>query len=262
MKISPSGFLLRAFFSRFFGSLRYRLFRTAWLANYFLSGGFRPWVLNRSKSWKRPSLDISAPPFPDFVDVLYVNLAHRTDRKLEIETELQLVGLFNANRFEGIRDPNGALGCGLSHLSILKNQLSVMRPIMILEDDVKFLVSREQLNIVVWDFLRRDDLDVLCLAFNIYNKPFRVSQYLGITNDTTGTACYLVKPHALERLISDFSSAVSLLNRGIPARDAAIDVVWKKTQQRHLIFSVPLIRTAVQRPSFSDVEKRFTDYGV
>jgi GR25 family glycosyltransferase involved in LPS biosynthesis len=52
--------------------------------------------------------------------IFYINLEKRKDRREEIEKELNTFGLYY-ERFEAIETPGfGILGCGLSHLSVLK----------------------------------------------------------------------------------------------------------------------------------------------
>ena len=47
----------------------------------------------------------------------YINLEHRTDRKDQIEAELNKMGIV-AERFPAIYDSFGALGCSMSHLAV------------------------------------------------------------------------------------------------------------------------------------------------
>ena len=73
--------------------------------------------------------------------IIYINLDKRTDRKAEIEQELQHNNL-RFERFPAIQTPEGCIGCSLSHLQVVK--LAKERGynnILILEDDFMFLSS-------------------------------------------------------------------------------------------------------------------------
>ena len=51
--------------------------------------------------------------------IIYINLNKRTDRRIQIEAELNDYDL-KYERFEAIETPGfGILGCGLSHLQVL-----------------------------------------------------------------------------------------------------------------------------------------------
>ena len=55
----------------------------------------------------------------DIQHAFYINLESRPDRKKHIEQQLNLLGI-NADRFNAIKLPNGALGCSMSHLKCLE----------------------------------------------------------------------------------------------------------------------------------------------
>jgi ribosomal-protein-serine acetyltransferase len=76
--------------------------------------------------------------------IIYINLSKRTDRREEIENELNNFNLYY-ERFEAIPTPEcGIYGCGLSHLSVLKlAKERNYKNILILEDDFQFLVQWE-----------------------------------------------------------------------------------------------------------------------
>ena len=67
----------------------------------------------------------------DIKHAFYINLASRPDRKQHVEEQLQILGI-NAQRFNAIKLPNGALGCSMSHLKCLEiakqNNLKYVNP--------------------------------------------------------------------------------------------------------------------------------------
>jgi hypothetical protein len=72
-------------------------------------------------------------------DIYVINLKHRSDRREEILNELKDTTTFNIKFFDAVKHQKGWIGCGLSHLSLVKyaqdNNLSY---IIVVEDDVKF----------------------------------------------------------------------------------------------------------------------------
>ena len=111
-----------------------------------------------------------------FIDkIIYINLDHRTDRKKEIENELEKFNLKNYERFPAIKHINGAIGCSKSHLEIIKNaKQQGYKNILVLEDDFEFLVSKDQFYDQLYKLLQTP-FDVSLLA---YSTPYLYeSQY-------------------------------------------------------------------------------------
>ena len=54
-------------------------------------------------------------------NVFYINLAHRLDRKRQIEQELNELQ-WKYNRFNAVKLNDGRTGCSMSHLTLLKRQ--------------------------------------------------------------------------------------------------------------------------------------------
>ena len=59
---------------------------------------------------------------------------------------------------------------------------------------------------------------------------------------------------------SVFRKSAEKLEGGSPVWLDALDISWKSLQRWRLTFTVPLKTMVVQRPSFSDIEKRGVDY--
>ena len=78
--------------------------------------------------------------------IFYINLDKREDRRTEIEQELNLMDL-PYERFPAIYNESGPVGCGYSHLSVLKLARDRgYKNVLIFEDDFTFLVSKTELN--------------------------------------------------------------------------------------------------------------------
>jgi GR25 family glycosyltransferase involved in LPS biosynthesis len=193
----------------------------------------------------------------------YINLNSRIDRKLHVEHQLDLVGIRdNVKRFNAIHNVNGRIGCSLSHLKCIQMAKEQnMEFVLILEDDVSFLLPDEFVQNVN-NFLSnpKNKWDVLLLAGNNL-PPFTTNDEVSIrvTHCQTTTG-YIVRQHYYDTLISNIKEGVSKLMKN-PEHHYyfAIDKYWIHLQKQHRwMLLIPLI--VVQRPDYSDIEKRHTDY--
>ncbi|WP_162561674.1 hypothetical protein [Yoonia vestfoldensis] len=192
-------------------------------------------------------------------DVVYINLAHRVDRRDHIESELVRMGVSSFERFDAIENNLGALGCAMSHRAILRQtQLADGRLLMVCEDDCAFILARPEIDALIEAFYQDDRLDVLCLAYNAANG-IKVSRWLRITSDTQTTSCYILKAHMIPSMLEIAEISTAKLLRGEPVPIGAIDIVWKKLQKT-VFFALAVPRAAKQIPSYSDIERKLMDY--
>ena len=71
-------------------------------------------------------------------NVFYINLNHRTDRKIQVENELNEMG-WEYERFNAIKMKDGRVGCSMSHLKLLQMARDKnLEYIVIVEDDIQF----------------------------------------------------------------------------------------------------------------------------
>ena len=90
-----------------------------------------------SKSRRQADMD-------NFGGVFYINLEKRKDRLLQIENELTTYDL-PFERFEAIEMKPGIVGCGYSHLAVLKEARERGLPnVLIFEDDFEFIVDKTE----------------------------------------------------------------------------------------------------------------------
>ena len=210
---------------------------------------------------------------PRTLPIIYINLDRRGDRKARVEQELarmdlvfvrfpavdgRLLGLDGQNTLEA-----SSLACAMSHRAVLRSEESHWaQATMVVEDDLVFVCSQEELRGLMEDFLLDDRVDVLCIANNTPGQPRPISKRLAISRHVSTTACYVVKERARHLLAQSFHESVELLLEGESVQRASIDQHWKKLQRNRLVFAVPRRRIAVQGRSYSDITGKVEDRGI
>ena len=196
----------------------------------------------------------------DIKNIFYINLDTRPDRKQHFENQMKMLGL-NATRFNAIKNNCGAIGCSLSHLTLLKYaKENNLDHILIMEDDIMFLnpqVFIYNLNNVLTN---HPDFDVLLIAGNNMGIYDRLDKFcIKITKCQTTTG-YLVKSHYYDKLIKNYEEGINNLIKNIKLMDYfAIDQYWNKLQLEDKWYLVTPL-TVTQKPDYSDIEKRQINY--
>jgi hypothetical protein len=203
----------------------------------------------------------------------YINLDYRRDRRFQVETEFNRLGIDSAVRVPAIFDKDGASGCLQSHITTINNDLLKVDATWICEDDIQFLVDRARLDIYIKEFME-SDADILCLG-GASRKNAEYTSNLWRTFDLQTTSSYIVKDR-FKHILADFWKVIVdcrvnnsanpykeqydnlQVNKGDPL---AADQSWKVLQQSH-IFVTPKTRCIIQRASYSDIEKQDVNYGV
>ena len=196
----------------------------------------------------------------DIVNIYYINLDIRIDRKYHIENQLKLLN-WNGKRFSAIKYSFGALGCSLSHLALLKYaKHKKLTHILILEDDVTFLEPSLFLNNLNKFLEIHKDFDVLLLAGNNMGEYKHIDEYCVKVSHCQTTTAYLVKNHYFDTLIKNYEDGINLLQLYPNKREFyAIDQYWSLLQTKdNWNLLTPL--TVIQRPDISDIEKRVINY--
>jgi GR25 family glycosyltransferase involved in LPS biosynthesis len=196
-----------------------------------------------------------------FEHIFYINLEHRTDRREQIENELNKMEL-SYERFPAIYTKGiGIHGCGLSHLSVLKlakerNYSSVL----IFEDDFMFLIEKQTFEEEMKK-IEKMAFDVCMLSYNLHE-----SEDIGVPSlkkvIRAGTASgYIVRSHYYDVLIDLLSDAMPKLGATNYHWLYANDIVWCPLQKRDNWYCI-VPRVGIQRPGYSDNTERYDDYGV
>jgi GR25 family glycosyltransferase involved in LPS biosynthesis len=197
----------------------------------------------------------------DIKHAFYINLASRPDRKQHVEEQLKIIGI-NAERFNAIKLPNGALGCSMSHLKCLETAKQNNWPhLLIVEDDIKFLdpvLFKTQINTFFTNHM--NNWDVIIIGGNNVPPYEKIDDTCVKVSSCQTTTGYLVNGHYFDTLIDNFRTGINKLIKNPELHvQYAIDKYWFHLQKRdNWYLIIPL--TVTQREDYSDIEKRPTNY--
>ena len=185
--------------------------------------------------------------------VLYINLDSRTDRRREVEKELQDVGWpierLSATEPDPRNDTHAtrAAACTASHLRALKILYERGVPFCtVIEDDAMF-----EKGSIVCDLERRLSsvpFDMFLLGVNVPKyTAHRVRDLVKVKSSFTTTG-YIIKREAVPDLVAVWE------NTNKPA-----DVAWSEVMSKREVIA-PRTPIVYQRPSFSDIEGHHTNH--
>lgn len=193
--------------------------------------------------------------------IFYINLEHRTDRKLHVTNQFQMLGV-SAERFNAIKTKSGAVGCTMSHIKCL--ELARDRgyeQVLICEDDITFTdIKTFQQSLTSFHNDKSIEWDFLFISGNNAPPYEKVNDYcVRTTNCRCGTG-YIVKKHYYDKLIQNMREGLSFLMRDPTNKPMyALDMYWNKLQQCDKWYLIiPL--TVTQAPCYSDIEERNVNY--
>lgn len=149
----------------------------------------------------------------------------------------------------------GSVGCQLSHIAALSEGIpSTCAAIMVCEDDLEFVNSREELELAIFEFLDNPLLDVLSISGRPRGGSFKISDKIRLVVGLVGRGSYVVKPRAIIPLIEAFTGGFSLLRKNSVSGKG--DQMWRKMQQTTHFFAAPVHPLAQQASGYSDIEGR------
>lgn len=191
-----------------------------------------------------------------------ISLKRREDRRRDTLQTCETVAL-EPVFFDAIEDPiHGILGCAKSHAAVLEQCLEREPDALyyaIAEDDIQFRCDGPTLDAHVQAFVEDRHAEILSIGNNTLRKV-RHSDLLDRALNTQTMSFYIVKHTIAKILLQNLRQGISMYEKK-PCHEHCNDIYWKKLQGRH-VFVVPKQRLAVQRPSYSDIEKRDVDYQV
>jgi glycosyl transferase family 25 len=183
--------------------------------------------------------------------VFYINLDKRTDRRFEIESEFERMGI-SGERFSAIVDSPGIVGCSKSHLAVLKEARRRNLPnVLIFEDDFLFLVSKE----VLWERINEffnwyKPFDVVMLGYAMGESEPIDKLIIKVLSAATASA-YIVDAGFYDTLIDLYEISIpKLISTGDHSRYAN-DRIWSSLQPENRWYAFKE-RLGKQRDGFSD----------
>lgn len=199
--------------------------------------------------------------------IFYINLEKRKDRYKEINNELRNIldedeYTDKVERFPAIYKQNGAIGCSLSHLEILKlAKLKNYNNIIIFEDDFEFLVDRDTFRSSIDKLFKLVDetnfkFRVIMLSYNALQKE-NYNDLLDKTNNVQTASGYLVSSSIYDELIKVIEYGVNQLEKTGEHWNYTIDQIWKKLQNENWYLFKN--RIGKQRAGFSDLGQQWCD---
>jgi len=190
----------------------------------------------------------------------YINLEHRKDRNQEAITELQKIGITNPNRFNAIKHDNGAIGCSMSHLEVLKKaKKDNWDYVTIFEDDVLFLKPQETLTKLDELVNSNIEWDVIILGGNNFKPYEKINDNFIRVNNCQTTTAYIVKKSYYNTLINHWSEGLQKIIQTNDIPKYALDQYWKILQSKdNFILITPV--EVVQREGYSDIQRINENY--
>jgi glycosyl transferase family 25 len=191
--------------------------------------------------------------------VVYINLEHRADRRKQIESELfKYFPSEKVIRFNAIKHSHGGVGCSASHITVLELAIKEgWKNYLVVEDDAMW--SNFDKGYALLEGLIKNPYDVIMFGATYAETlpNFR------ITKGQTTTA-YIVNKHYYQTLLETFYNSFQIFKniKNIQVTEYekyAIDVSWFPLQSRDNWFVI-IPSLMIQRPSYSDIQGKFTNY--
>jgi len=196
--------------------------------------------------------------------IFYINLDRRTDRKQEMEQELERMSL-TAERFSAIEcpPPMGILGCGKSHLQVIKMAKERgYKNVLILEDDFIFTTDRATFDKTVAQLFEESvDFDVCFISYNLLREQSSDIPFLKRALESNTASGYIVNAKYYDTMINLYEWAMPLLESTREHWHYANDQCWTHLQDRDKWYCIQP-RLGIQSAGFSDNSSRFIDRGV
>lgn len=202
--------------------------------------------------------------------VYYMNLDHRTDRRAQIESELDKLEVPESKRVRipGIYTPGfGILGCGFAHKRTMETFLaSPHKTCLIFEDDFEFTVDMDYVRMLLNSiFEEKIQFDCIMLAGVILDAKPTKYPFLLKVNDAHTASGYIVTKDFAPTLLKSYTDSTKLLEETyVKTGEKNIsyhnDIYWKRYQPSSKWFILNP-RIGEQRQSYSDNLERDLKYG-
>ena len=184
--------------------------------------------------------------------IYYINLDHREDRKKQIEKELEH---FDCDKVRISAYKGGALGCTLSQIKALMLFIeSGHDECIIFEDDFMFVRDTKDFE------FPNESWDVVMLSSNVMKSVPHSDKFEKVIDAQTLSG-YAVHKNFAKTLLENFKESYELFRKSKYPPLHAVDMYCKKLQPTSNWF-VCSPKFGIQRPSWSDIESMYVNYGV
>jgi glycosyl transferase family 25 len=194
--------------------------------------------------------------------VIYINLDKRTDRRAELEQELNRFDV-PYERFSAHYNNSGIVGCGYSHLSVIKlAKERNYKNILILEDDFTFTVNKEKFENLICSFYENTELAQSCDVLFISYLTINIEKTEVVPDNTlvgrlisgTNASGYIISNHYYDKLIELYEHNLPLLEQTGQHWIYANDQIWKQLQEKDNWYYF-IERIGKQKSGYSDNSK-------
>lgn len=198
----------------------------------------------------------------------YINLDECIDRKKHFENNIKTHTFFsNLQRMPAIKNSDGAIGCGLSHIKSLVLAKNIQSSYVGIFEDDFFILNEESCASFIDAFTKiseSDEWDCILLTPRGDTQQTGSSDFMimngfkRIANNQTATG-YIIKNSFIDILQENLKNGVVNMIKGGDKNIYAIDQFWKRLQTEHRFYYYQDI-FAGQLPGWSSIENRMTNY--
>ena len=185
----------------------------------------------------------------------------RVDRRNRFEKHMKKYDL-DCERFSGIKDSFGSVGCAKSHLTILKNaKHNGYENVIIMEDDFAFNLSPKELDEklkLIFD--NKLEFDAFHLSFRWrLCEDSQEHKYLKKLKFCHYCSCYIINNKCYDELIEWWEKALPLLEATRKTQLYSCDVSYMPLlkNKKWYCFDKPV---GVQLSGYSNIENRYIDH--
>ena len=149
-----------------------------------------------------------------FDKIMYINLEHRKDRKIQIENEFKKMGVSDDKiiRIDAVREKlNGHIGCCKSHIKALEYAKELgLNNVVIFEDDFVFTKDKKHVDSMLTYFLKKfKEWDVIMLT-SVHKSLEDIDDiYIKKVNSASTSSAYIIQKHFYDKLLYNLKSALS-----------------------------------------------------
>ena len=200
--------------------------------------------------------------------ILYINLAHRVDRKEHVLHEINKLGKDASciHHIDAVKRSEGALGCSLSHIKALHYALEhpEWKTVLILEDDFTFYSNHtDEIVKAIDELCNHSAFDVCQLSYNPIGKFVDTTpphlHIKKIIKAQTSSGYIITRTYIPTLLQNIIESSNDMQARG-RYHSNCLDIYCGCLQSRdNWLCTIPAI--GYQYANYSDIEQGYRAYG-